>query len=99
MLVTSIFSFSQNVLKSLLSQGRLKAGLCGIELMHLTFYQMTSFLTVQNKAFADEKIKVTEKLKFVCGRAENSVGKGENTDDKHFFLFPHCFQKFSFSGS
>ena len=29
MLVTSIFSFSQNVFKRLLSKGRLKLGLCG----------------------------------------------------------------------
>ena len=30
------------------------------------------------KAFADDKINVTEKLKFVLGRVENIVGKGEN---------------------
>ena len=30
------------------------------------------------KAFADDKINVTEKLKFVLGRLENIVPKGEN---------------------
>ena len=30
------------------------------------------------KAFADDKIKVTEKLKFVLRRAEHIVGKGKN---------------------
>ena len=30
------------------------------------------------KAFADKKINVTEKLKFVLGRVEDIVGKGEN---------------------
>ena len=30
------------------------------------------------KAFIDDKINVTEKLKFVLGRMENIEGKGEN---------------------
>ena len=30
------------------------------------------------KAFADDKKNVTEKLKFVLGRVENTVGKREN---------------------
>ena len=33
MLVTSIFSFSHNIVKRLLSQGRQKSGLCGEELI------------------------------------------------------------------
>ena len=40
------------------------------------------------KAFADDKIIVTEKLKFVLGRAENIVGKGENAGYQHFLVFP-----------
>ena len=43
------------------------------------------------KAFAENKINVTETLKFVLGKIENIVGKGEN-------LFPQCFQHVSFSG-
>ena len=40
------------------------------------------------KAFADNKIKVTKKLKFASGRVENIVGKWENVDYQHFLLFP-----------
>ena len=39
------------------------------------------------KAFANDKINVAEKLKFVSGRVENIVGKGENVDYWHFLLF------------
>ena len=45
------------------------------------------------KSFADNKINVTEKFKFVLGRLENIVGKGENAGYQHFLLFPKCFQK------
>ena len=51
------------------------------------------------KALADDKINVTEKLKFVFGRVENIVGKGENAGDRHFLLFPQRFQKASSTGS
>ena len=50
------------------------------------------------KDFADDKINVTEKLKFVLGRKENIVGEGENAGYQHFLLFPQCFQKLSFLG-
>ena len=36
------------------------------------------------KSFADKKIHVTEKLKFVMGRVENIVGKRENAGNQHF---------------
>ena len=49
------------------------------------------------KAFADDKIKATEKLKFGLGRVENIVGKGENAGYQHFLLFPQCFLEVSFS--
>ena len=45
------------------------------------------------EAFADHKICVSEKSKFVLGRLENIVGKGENAGYQHFLLFPQCFQK------
>ena len=51
------------------------------------------------KAFADNKSNVIQNLKFVLGRVENIVGKGENAGYQHFVLFPQCFQKLSFSGS
>ena len=44
-------------------------------------------------AFADEKINVTHKLKYVSGRVENIVGKGGNASYQHLLLFPPCFQK------
>ena len=50
------------------------------------------------KAFADDKINVTEKLKFVLGRVEKIVGKGENAGYQHFLLFPQCFQNASYTG-
>ena len=51
------------------------------------------------KEFADGKINVTENMKFVQGRVENIVCKGENAGYQHFLLFPQYFQKAIFSGS
>ena len=48
------------------------------------------------KACADDKLSLTQKLKFVLGTVENIVGKGENAGFQHFLLFPQCFQKLSF---
>ena len=45
------------------------------------------------EAFADDTINVTQKLKFVLGRVENIVGKGENAGNQHFLLSPQCFSK------
>ena len=42
------------------------------------------------KAFADDKLNVTKELKFVLGREENIVGKGENAASQ-------CFQKAPFT--
>ena len=39
---------------------------------------------------------MTEKLKFVLGRVDDIVGKGENAVHQHFLLFPQCFQKAAF---
>ena len=44
------------------------------------------------KAFPDDKIILTQKLKFVLGKVENFVGKGY----QQFLHFPQCFQKLSF---
>ena len=44
--------------------------------------------------FADNKIDVTKKLKFISGTADNIVGKAENAGYKHFLLFQQCFQKY-----
>ena len=51
------------------------------------------------KEFADDKIRVTENLKFVYGRVENIAGKGESSGYQHFLLFRQRFQKTYFSKS
>ena len=51
------------------------------------------------KALADDKINVTEKLKFALGSQEFNVGKGENSGNQHFLFFSQCFQKASYTGS
>ena len=50
------------------------------------------------KAYADDKLYVTQNNKVVCHRIENIVGKEENAGYQHFLLFPQCFQK-AFSSS
>ena len=72
----------------------------------LTFWQKpSSFNPLSNdnflylsklKAFAYDKINLTQKLKFVLEKVENIVGKGENAGYQHFLLFPQCFQNPSF---
>ena len=44
------------------------------------------------KTLADNKINVTENSKFVLGRVENIVGKGENAAYQHFLLFHNVFK-------
>ena len=51
------------------------------------------------KAFADDKLNLTENLKLELEMVENIVGKGENAGYQHFLLFPQCFQKASILGS
>ena len=51
------------------------------------------------KAFAHDKMNVTEKFELVLERVQNIVGKGENAGYLHFLLFPQCFQKASYTGS
>ena len=44
------------------------------------------------KAFTNDKIKMTQKLKLKIGMVEHIVGKGENAGYQHFLLIPQCFQ-------
>ena len=62
------------------------------------FTERQNFRLVESRAFADDEISTTQNLKFVLGRVENFVGKGENADYQHFLLFPQCFQKPSIPG-
>ena len=59
----------------------------------------TIFAQSKLKALAEDKMNVTQKLKFVSRRTENILGKGENAGYQHFLLFPKCFQKPSSPGS
>ena len=45
------------------------------------------------KAFADDKLSVTQNVKIVFHRIEYIVRKEENAGYQHFLLFPQCFQK------
>ena len=48
-------------------------------------------------AFTNKKIHVTKTIKFVSGRVEKIMGKGENAGNQHFLHFP-CFQKLFLPG-
>ena len=55
--------------------------------------------TCKFKELADDKINVTENLKFVLGRVEGFVEKGENAGYQHFlFFFCNVFKKLLFPG-
>ena len=51
------------------------------------------------KQFTDNKVNVTEKLKFVLGIIENIVGKRIKCLLPAFTPFSQCFQKASYVGS
>ena len=78
-LVTSIFLFSQNVFNVIIFGG-VKTCLLAIG-------------NIVGTAYADDKLYVTEKLKFGLGRVENAVVKEENSGYQHFFSFPTMFSK------
>ena len=63
----------------------------------LLFTKQQIFRLVQTESICRQRM--TETIKFVLGRVEDIVGKGENAGYQHFLLFPQCFQKASFSGS
>ena len=50
------------------------------------------------KAIADDKLNVTENLKFISGRVENIAEKGQNAGFQNFLLFPQRFQSLFFQG-
>ena len=56
-----------------------------------------NFLSAQSMNFnslPNKKMIVIQK--FMLGRVQNIVEKGENAGYQHFLLFPQCFQKPSF---
>ena len=59
-----------------------------VNILCLTLYQNDNFLDwSKSKALVDDKINVTEKSKFVLGRVENIIGKGENAGFSPFPMF------------
>ena len=50
------------------------------------------------KAFADDKINLTEKLKFVLGRVKSIVGQGENAGYQHFSFSHNVFKRLFIQG-
>ena len=50
------------------------------------------------KAFAGDKIILTQKVKFVLGRVENIVVKGENAGFQHLLPFSTMFLRAFFTG-
>ena len=63
------------------------------------FTRRQNLRPVQIQMQMTKKKKCDQKLKFVLGRLENTVGKRENAGYQHFLLFPQCFQKASIPGS
>ena len=80
--------YMQKVRKPLLSAERVNS-LPDDKILHLS----------KLKSAADDKLNLTQNLRFVFQKLENIVGKGENAGHQHFLLFPQCFQNLSFSGS
>ena len=71
-------------------------------LIHMHFFFCKSFNPLPDnkildwsklKAFADDKLNVTQNIKVVFHRIENIVGKEENAGYQHFLLFPQCFRE------
>ena len=78
LLVTSNFSFSHNVFKRLVSQGRQKASLCGNGLkLHQLYYPLPD-----NPDFQRPLAKYL---------FEKIVWKEENAGDQHVILVQQCF--------
>ena len=83
----SNFSISHSIFKRLVLQTHKKQGLFG---KGLNFFPSDNISDSSKlKAFADDKINVTQNFKFDLGQVESFEGKGENAGYKHFLLFPH----------
>ena len=63
------------------------------ELLVTSLQNNKIFRPVQIESICSWQNKGTETLKFVKGRVENIVGKGENAGYQHFVFFPLCFHK------
>ena len=82
MLVTSIFSWCQNVFKTCLHiMGLLKVG--------IVWQRFKRFLDQSIlKAFCSRHTKCYPGYRIVFERVDNNVEKGEKAEDQHFLPFP-----------
>ena len=55
--------------------------------MSLKFVVGKGLNVSEQKAFADDKLNLAKKMKFVLGKIKNNVVKGENAGHQHFLLF------------
>ena len=95
LLITSNFSFSRSVFKSLV----LQIGKKWLKELLRLFDSLPNGIILdfsKFKALVEDKIIAIQKLKLGFAKIENIVGKGENAVYQHFLLFPQCFQKLSF---
>ena len=98
LLVTSNLSFSNSVFKRFVLQTNKNQDLFGKGLTNYHTKHFKPTPRLKGHVYADNKINVTQNLKFVLGRVENIAGKGENDGYQHFLLFQQCFQKASYPG-
>ena len=89
MLVTSIFSFPPQCFQKLSVSGSLKLGNVWFRVNPLPDEKILALPKL--KAFADDKLNVTQNIKVVFHRIEYIVGKEENAGYQYFLLFPQCF--------
>ena len=100
MIITTIFSFSHNDFKSLISQGYENSGLCGNVLVK--FYPFpanaSNIIFIEKILSGFESIYINplkkQGLEFMCLQnksLENTMGKGETDCYEQFLLFPQCF--------
>ena len=67
---------------------------------NLTFTERQNFGPNQIESIdRQQNICKPKQRNCVLQTIENTVGRGENTGDLHFLLFPQCFQKASIAGS
>ena len=84
------FLLSHNVFKSCLLLMRQNEYLLS---KGLTLSQMTNFRLFQTDIVCRQRFPFDENGKKFSKRVENTEGKGEIACNKHFLLFPQCFQK------
>ena len=95
LLITSSFSLSRNVLKSLVLQTCKNQGLFGkgvkIQIALIFYHNFYDYTCTDLLFTTQSQLLMTLYQK----PPENIVGNEENAGNQHFLLFPQCFQPFS----